>query len=145
MSALTDVFENRLVDWMFRGQAAPTVSTLYVGLLSAAPSDSTGGTEFTGNDYARVAVTSSLLNWAGTQGAGTTVASSGTGGVTSNNNSITFPTPSPSGWGIATHFGIYDALTNGNLLIYGELNQPKSINAGDAIVFPAASLAIAFG
>lgn len=143
MSAMSDFLENKLIDQLFRGQTAPTTTTLYVGLLTAAPSDTGGGTEVSGGSYARVAVTSSLANWAGTQSAGSTVASSGTGGATSNNAAITFPTPGAT-WGTVTHFGIYDAASGGNLLFYGALTIAKTINQSDTVTFPAASLSITF-
>ena len=152
MAAFTDFAENKIIDWFFRAQAlgitgasagagsGPT--TLYIGLLTATPTDSTGGTEVSGNAYARVGVTSSMTasGWAGTQGAGTTVASSGTSGTTSNNGIITFPTPTPSGWGTVTGVGIYDAASAGNLLIYSALTVSKTINVGDSVTFPAGSL-----
>ena len=140
---MSDYLENKMVDQLFRGQTAPTTSTLYIALLTAAPSDSGGGTELSGGAYSRVAVTSSLANWAGTQGAGTTTASSGTSGNTSNNIAITFPTPTAT-WGTATHFGIYDASSGGNLLFYGTLTIAKTINASDTVTFPIGSLSITF-
>lgn len=143
MSAMSDYLENKLVDQLFRGQTAPSTTTLYVALLTAAPSDSGGGTEVSGNGYARVSVTSSLTNWAGTQSTGSTTASSGTGGQTSNNGAITFPTPSAT-WGTVTHFAIYDAATGGNLLFYGALTIPKTVNQSDTVSFPAGSLAVTF-
>lgn len=143
MSAMSNFLENALVDQLFRGQSAPTTSTLYVGLLTAAPNDAGGGTEVSGGSYARVSVSSSLANWAGTQSAGSTVASSGTGGQTSNNAAITFPTPT-AGWGTVTHFGIYDAASGGNLLFYGQLTIAKTINEADTVTFPAASLSVTF-
>lgn len=143
MSAMSDYLENKLIDQLFRGQSAPTTTNLYVGLLTAAPSDTGGGTEVSGGSYARVTVASSLANWAGTQSAGSTVASSGTGGQTSNNAAITFPTPS-AGWGTVTHFGIYDASSGGNLLFWGALTISKTINQADTVTFPAASLSITF-
>jgi hypothetical protein len=139
MAALTDYFENKLIDQIFRGQAYAFPASLYIGLLTAAPSDSTAGTEVAGGAYARVAVAGSLANWAGTQAAGSTVASTGTGGTTSNNGVITFPTPS-AGWGVVTHVGIYDAAAAGNLLAYATLSVAKTINSGDAVTFPAGSL-----
>ena len=110
--------------------------------MTVTPTDNTAGTEVTGNAYARVGVTSSMsaTGWAGTQGAGTTVASSGTSGTTSNNGIITFPTPTPAGWGAVTAVGIYDAATVGNLLIYSALTVGKTINVGDSVTFPAGSL-----
>lgn len=143
MSAMSDYLENKLVDQLFRGQSAPATTTLYVALYTSAPSDSGGGTEVSGGAYARVAVTSSLANWAGTQSAGSTVASSGTGGQTSNNAAITFPTPT-AGWGTVTHFAIYDAASAGNELFWGALTIAKTINQADTVTFPAGSLSITF-
>lgn len=151
MSSFTDFAENKLIDWFFRAQAigitgasaaagtGPTA--LFIGLLTANPTDSTAGTEVSGNAYARVSVTSNLTNWAGTQAPASTTASSGNTGTTSNNGVITFPTPTPSGWGTVTGVGIYDATSAGNLLIYAALTASKVINAGDSVTFPAASLA----
>jgi len=144
MSAMSDYLENKLVDHIFRAQSFSAPATLYVALFTAAPSDSGGGTEVSGGSYARVSVTSSLANWAGTQSAGSTTASSGTGGATSNNGAITFPSPTAN-WGTVTHFGIFDAASSGNLLFHGSLTASKTINNGDAAPsFQAAQLAITF-
>jgi hypothetical protein len=115
MAALTDYMENKLIDWLFRGQSFTPPATLYIGLLTVVPTDSTAGTEVTGGSYARVGVAGSLANWAGTQSAGSTTASSGTGGTTSNNGAVTFPSPTGS-WGSVVAFGFYDASSGGNLL-----------------------------
>lgn len=140
MAAMTDYLENKLIDQLFRGQAYTFPSTLYVGLLTAAPADGTAGTEVSGGSYARVAVASSLANWAGTQSTGSTTASTGTTGTTSNNASVTFPAPTAA-WGVATHFGIWDAASGGNLLIYAPLTANKTINNQDgAPYFPAGTL-----
>lgn len=141
MAAMSDYLENKLIDQIFRAQAFTFPGTLHVALLTAAPSDTGGGTEVSGGAYARVAVTNSLANWAGTQSAGSTVASSGTTGTTSNNGTITFATPTAS-WGTVTHFGIYDASTGGNLLFFGALTVSKTINIGDTVSFPAGTLSI---
>jgi hypothetical protein len=143
MSAISDYLENKLVDHLFRAQTLSAPATLHVGLLTAAPSDSGGGTEISGSNYSRASVTSSLSNWAGTQSAGSTTASSGSGGQTSNNGAITFATPSGT-WGTASHFGIYDAASGGNLLFWGALAVAKTINQGDTVSFPAGSLTITF-
>lgn len=131
MAAFTDFAENKIVDAVFRGQPLGAPATLYVGLFTAAPSDAGGGVEAVGGSYARVAVVSNLANWAGTQAAASTVASSGTSGTTSNNAKITFPAPTAA-WGVVTHFGLFDAATGGNLWVYAALPLPKTINAGDA-------------
>lgn len=129
--AFTDYAENKLVDALFRGQSLGAPATWYVGLLTAACSDSAAGTEVTGGSYARVAVTASLANFAGTQSAGSTTASSGTGGVTSNNAAITFPAPTGP-WGTVTHYGFYDASTAGNQWLCVSLTTSKTVNSGDS-------------
>jgi hypothetical protein len=139
--AFSDYAENKLADYIFRAQTFTAPSTIYVGLGTAACSDSSFGTEVSGGSYARVAVTSSLANWSGTQSAGSTSASSGTGGQISNNNTISFPTPS-AGWGTVTHWFLADASTSGNLLICAALTTSKTINSGDTVSFAAGSLTI---
>lgn len=152
MAALSDFLENKILDWLLRGQAigisgataaagtGPT--SVYVGLFTATPTDVGGGTEVTGGSYARVAVTSGLAAWAGTQAAASTVASSGTSGTTSNNAAITFPAPTAN-WGSVVGMGVYDASTAGNLLFYAALTVAKTVNSGDAAPsFAAASLTL---
>ncbi len=131
MTAKSDYLENQLTDFVLRGQAFTPPTTVYVALLTAAPNDAGGGTEVAGGSYARVAVSCNMTEWAGTQGAGTTVASSGTGGTTSNNNAINFPAPTAN-WGSVTHFALYDAVSGGNLLYHAALGTAKTINNGDA-------------
>lgn len=137
-----DYLENKFIDFLLRGQTFTAPATVYVGLGTAACSDSSFGTEVTGGSYARVAVTSSLANWAGTQSAGSTTASSGTGGTTSNNAVITFPAPTAN-WGTVTHFFIADASTSGNLLYCAALTSSRVVNNGDgAPSFAAGALTI---
>ena len=116
----------------------PAPHQLYFGLFTVAPSDSGGGTELTigvGN-YSRPAFACTLANWAGTQSAGSTSASSGTGGSTSNNNAITFPTPSAD-WGVIVAFGVFDAASGGHLLWWDNLSVNRTVLNGDlAPTFP---------
>lgn len=137
--ALSDYLENKLVDHVFRGQTYTAPATVYVALFTTACSDSAGGTEVSGGAYARPGLATSLANWAGTQSAGSTAASSGTSGTTSNNAAITFATPS-AGWGTVTHIGLMDAVSGGNLLVCTALTVSKTINTGDAVSFPAGAL-----
>lgn len=152
MASMTDFLENKLLDWLLRAQAIGVtgasagagtgLATAYIGLFTAAPSDTGGGTEVSGGSYARQSITSGLTAWAGTQSAGSTSASSGTGGTTSNNNVVTFPTPSAN-WGSITHVGIFDAVSSGNLLFWAALTAAKTVNNGDpAPTFAAAALTL---
>lgn len=138
--AMSNYLENRLIDALLRGQTFTMPTTVYVGLATTAGSDAACGTEVSGGSYARVAVTSSLANWAGTQSSGSTVASSGTSGTTSNNNAITFPAPTGN-WGSIVEVCVFDASSGGNVLFRTALTAPKTVNNGDAAPsFAAAAL-----
>jgi hypothetical protein len=125
-----DYLENILVDHIFRTRTYTKPTALWVALFTAAPSDSGGGTEVVGGSYVRVNLPPSDTNWAATQG-GTSGNSSGSGGQTSNAVAITYPAPTAN-WGTVTHFGIFDASSGGNLIVWDALTASKTINSGDA-------------
>lgn len=144
MSQMSDYLENKMVDLVFRGQAY-TPPVVYVALYTAAPSDAGGGTEVSGNGYARVkaaaGASQALTDWKSTQN--DNLASSGNSGNTTNTNAINFPTPT-AGWGTVTHFALYDAATGGNELFWGPLTIAKTINQADTVTFPAGTLSVTF-
>lgn len=129
-ASMSDYLENKLVDHVFRATAYTAPATVYVGLGTAACSDSGFGTEVSGGSYARVAITSATTAWKGTHGT-TTGASSGTSGTISNAAAITFPAPTAN-WGVVTHFFVADAASAGNLMVCQALTTSKTINSGDA-------------
>lgn len=138
-TALTDTYENSIVDWLMRGQALTPPTTLaHIALFTACPTDSTAGTEVTGGSYARVNYAASLANWAGTQGYGTTTASSGTSGTTSNNNAITFPAATAD-WGTVNCVGYMSAASGGTLIWYTALTTPRNITNGSTAAFAGAT------
>jgi len=111
---LSDYLENKLLDH-FLGTTSYTMPTpVYVGLYTVAPSDSSAGTEVSGGSYARQTATFSAAS----------------GGATSNAANIDF-TNMPSATVVA--IGISDALTSGNLLVWGTLTANKSLDAGDTL------------
>jgi len=140
MAALSDYLENKLIDHM-RGIAFTAPATWYVALDSVTPADPAGGTEISGGGYARQPITANSTALAATQGAGTTGASSGTSGTTSNNATVSFTNlPACTVAGI----GIYDAVSGGNLLFYAAINggTPRTFLAGDNVQFTAGQLSI---
>ena len=111
---LSNYLENKLLDH-FLGTTSYTMPTpVYVGLYTVAPSDSTAGTEVSGGSYARQTATFSAAS----------------GGATSNDANIDF-TNMPSATVVA--IGISDALSGGNLLVWGTLTANKSLDAGDTL------------
>ena len=135
---LSDFAENALIDALLRGQTLTAPATMHWGFTTDACTDAGPGTEPSGGAYARVAVTASLANWAGTQGAASTVASTGTSGTTSNNVTITWPTTTAS-WGTLNALRGYDAASAGNQWICLDLAAPfDATSAGITINFAPA-------
>lgn len=140
----SDYLENKLIDHIFRSATFAKPAALYVALFTAAPSDAAGGTEVAGGSYARVNLPPLDTNWKATQG-GTAGVSTGAGGGTANAVAIAFPAPTGA-WGVVSHYGIFDAASGGNLLIWDAMAAPRTILAGDpAPSFPIDNLAIAIG
>lgn len=118
--SFSDYLENELLDHVFKVGAYTPATNLYVGLYTVAPTDAGGGTEVSGNNYARV----NHDTW-------NTAAS----GATSNDGAVTFPQASGGNWGTVVAVGIFDAATNGNLLAWGDLTASKSVDDGDTAEF----------
>lgn len=98
----------------------------YLSLHSGNPG-SNGTNEITGGSYARQEVT-----WEDVGSDPTT---------RQNDSDVQFPTASAS-WGSITHFGIWDAATNGNFIGGGILDETKVVNENDSLRFPAGSLIV---
>lgn len=141
MSKLTNFAENQLIDFM-RGETLTLPTGWYAALGSAA--DDGSFTELAGVGYDRILIARDLASWAGTQGAGTTLASSGTSHATSNNNDIDFGTAG-SAWGTASHIGLCDDSSDSECWIYAALPAPLIIGNGDPVLIDAGLLAITIG
>ena len=128
MSSFSDYTENLVLTYLFTTGSATRPTAWYVGLFTAAPSDTGGGTEVTGNGYARV-VTG-------------TISGSGTATTFSNDAAIEFAAASGGNWGTVGWAGIFDASTGGNLLAWAPLTTSRVINDGDVFRIPATSLTI---
>jgi len=128
MSSFTDYTENLALTYLFTTGSATRPTAWYVGLFTAAPSDTGGGTEVTGNGYARVS-------------AGT-ISGSGTATTFTNAAAIEFAAASGGNWGTIGWAGIFTASTGGTLLAWAPLTTSKAINDGDIFRIPASSLSI---
>lgn len=123
MAALSNYAEGELIKHIFRTGSFTKPTVLGVALFTSDPAEDASGTEVSGGAYARVENNPADANWD---------AISGSNGTTANTGTITFPAPSGASWGSVTHFGVFDAATSGNLLFYGALTTPKTVNDGDA-------------
>jgi len=95
---LSTYLRNALTTAATGGAPFTPPTNLYLGIFTTDPTKDNVGIEFTGGSYAR-----QLLTW-----------SAVADGLRANNALIRFG-PSSAAWGLAGWFGVFDALTGGNL------------------------------
>ncbi len=122
---MSDYLELKFLDH-FTGTASTSApSAVYLGLSTASLQDDNSGTELTGNNYSRKAIT---------------FASASSGSIASN-AAVEFDAATGS-WGSVSHFGIFDAASSGNLLFHGAFSAAKTIASGDVLKVASGSLTI---
>lgn len=120
-------FLNCIMGNVFKTKENPTLpNKVYLGLSSSAPNiDGSGVSEpLASAGYERVELTS---------------LGEPTNGVISNEADVSFPESSAS-WGTVTHFVLYDAPTNGNLLMFNVLSQSRSVETATIVMVKTGSL-----
>ena len=128
---LTNYHRNKLLDFLFRGQPYTPPATLYFAIFTTAATDETPGDEPADSVYHRAAITCSLSTFSGTDNSTSTDVSEGTGDTIYNIATILWPDPA-NDWGVITHWGIFDALTGGHYLYWGEFSTSREIIVGDS-------------
>ncbi len=124
MSA-SNYLELELLDHVLRIGAYTQPSGLYVGLANESFADAGSGTERSGGNYSRKAVTFAAAS----------------SGSSASNAAVEFDTASGS-WGSVSHFGIFDAASGGNLLFHGAFSAAKTIETGDVLKVASGSITI---
>jgi hypothetical protein len=112
--SLSNYLETALLNHAFCGTPYTQPAGIYLSLHTANPNEGNDGHEISGGSYARQSITGSVAS----------------GVFTAGSMPLDFPTATGS-WGTVTHVGIFDALTNGNLLAYGALTTQRAIGDGD--------------
>ena len=113
---------------------------LWIGLHTAAPSDSTYGKEATFGAYARQPV-NSLTADSGAEDVDGEVEL-----VIKNGSAVTFPASTGPANQTITHWAIWDseAVGDGNILYSGSLGSSRMISVGDSVVIPEGNITITF-
>jgi len=125
MAAISNYLENALINATLRNTTYTSPATVYVALFTSDPTDAGSGTEVSGGSYARQSATFAAPS----------------NGASSTNADVQFP-QATGNWGTITHFGIYDALTTGNLLYHGALTASKTIETGDVFKIASGNLTV---
>lgn len=124
---MSTALSNELLDHVLKTGSFSVPANIYVALYSGAPTKAGGGTELSGNGYARLVHNS----W--------DVAASG---ASENTGAVTFAAASGGDWLQAVAFGLFDAITAGNFLAWGDLTVAKTVLNGDTAEFAAGALDI---
>lgn len=117
----TTYFLNLVAGNVMGAQTDPAIpGKYYLALSQEAPSlDGTGVVEPDSEaGYARIEMTN---------------LSAPVDGVITNNSELAF-NESTGDWGVLTHYGIFDAETGGNLLMYEALTQSRTVETGTVMV-----------
>ena len=130
-SGLSAFLEDEILDQLFGAAAYTAPTPIWFALYSAAPTKAGGGTELTGNGYGRVSATNNLTTWAASSSS-----------VKLSDIDITLGPATGGAWSEATHWGIFDAETVGNLLCWGPLTVARTAGEGDSIKFTAGDISI---
>jgi hypothetical protein len=125
--SFTNYTEDLVLDWLLTTGAATRPTAWHVGLFTAAPGETGGGTEVSGSNYSRVSASFTVSGTAPT--------------LATNASALEFPTASGS-WGTITHVALFDAATAGNMLVFAALSASKTIGSGDVFRIPAGDLDI---
>lgn len=127
MSALSDYLENALLNHILRNTAYSSPTTVYLALFTSDPGEAPGSPsgEVVGFGYQRQACAFDAAS----------------GGATANTATKQF-TASGGDWGAITHWALYDAQVDGNMLIHGSWNTSRTINDGDTFQVAAGDLDI---
>jgi hypothetical protein len=125
MAAMSNYLENALINATLRNTAYSSPAGVYVALFTTDPTDAGSGTEVSGGSYARQSATFAAPS----------------NGAAATNADVQFP-QATGDWGTITHFGIYDALTAGNLLYHGQLTASKTIETGDVFKIASGNLTV---
>ena len=125
MAAFSNYLENALINGTLRATSYTAPTTVYVGLFTSDPTDAGSGTEVSGNAYARQSATFAAPS----------------SGVSSTSADVQFPQATGT-WGTVGWFGIFDALTTGNLMYHGALTASKTIETGDVFKIASGNLTV---
>jgi len=133
IAIISSYLEDKIIEHIFRGTAFGTPpSSVYLALFTdgAVQDKNNSGTEVSGNNYSRKILTSAF--------------DTPSEGATSSTSGITMATPSAN-WGNIRYLGIFDALTDGNLLFFTQLATDKEVLSGKPVIFNAGDLDLDLG
>jgi hypothetical protein len=134
MSAASDYLENKVLDHVLTATSYTPPATRFLGLFRNTSGQAAANLEAgtltdevttSGSAYVRKAVTFAAAS----------------GGTSATNATVTFDAATAN-WGTVTHVAVMDAATSGNVLFWGAVTTPKTIETGDTFQVSSGNLTI---
>jgi hypothetical protein len=147
LKALSNYAEKKLLDHLLGTASFTMPTTVYLAAFTSNPGPDASGSEVKtggtpGDGYARQAI---VFNAA--VGTDSTpphpVGGDGNGpALATNNGDVEFDECTGNNWGTISHIAVFDAATGGNMLLYGAVATPQTINVGATLRLKDADLKI---
>lgn len=125
MPAQSDYLRNKLLEHL-DGATYTGVSTVYLGVFTTPVNADESGTEVSGGGYARKAVTFAAAS----------------GGSISSSSAVTWSPLHTSSTLTLFGWGIFDSLSGGNMLYYGQFSSPFTVASGTDLTFAAGDITV---
>jgi len=134
MSAASDYLENKVLDHVLTATSYTPPATRFLGLFRNVSGNAAANLEegtltdevtTSGSAYVRKAVTFAAAS----------------GGTSATNATVTFDAATAN-WGTITHVAVMDAVSGGNVLFWGAVTTPKTIETGDTFQVSSGNLTI---
>jgi len=122
---LSTYSKNKMIDHILGTSEFTMPTQVYIGLFTTAPINGVGGIEVSGDNYARQIFDANVA----------------VNGIATNSILIEFPIAT-SNWGTVVAAGVWDANTNGNLLLYDLLESSKEVKSGKQYQFDIGNVRI---
>jgi hypothetical protein len=124
--SFSDYAETAICNWIRNNAAMPAPAQPYCALFSNDPGEAGAGTEVTTTirPAGRVAI----------------IFGAPADGVMANSADVDFGAADAGA--TVTHFAIFDAAADGNMLMYAALDAPRTVLAADPVSFPVGALGV---
>lgn len=125
---------NKIQNNIFLGENILLPTDFYLGFSTSSPNaDGTNVIEPSTPDYERIRLRRADEVFAQSEN-----------GVVRNETAL-YSVNTTSSWGELTHYCVFDAQYNGNLLFYGELSRPRIVDADMMLVLPIGAISFELG
>lgn len=123
--AKTNYAEAQVLKWLLTTDTTTRPTGWFVALHTGDPGEDAAANELSGDGYTRITCSFAVTDQTA---ANTTVATFG---------------PATGAWGTVSHFSIWDAVSGGNPIYQGALNNSRTVGVDDRLAFDIGAMTVA--